>query len=101
MTEEPGTRMDPRVARTRAVVLDAAIDLLAERGYSGFSVEGVVDRTGVAKTTLYRHWPTRDDLLAAVAVANGLPVYTCNADDFDGIDGLHVVPVSVVDEVTA
>jgi len=66
VTEEPGTRLDPRVARTRAVVLDAAIDLLAERGYSGFSVEGVVDRTGVAKTTLYRHWPTRDDLLAAV-----------------------------------
>ena len=43
-----------------------AARLLAERGYSGFSVEGVVERTGVAKTTLYRHWPTRDDLLAAV-----------------------------------
>ena len=66
MTEEPGTRMDPRVARTRAVVLGAATDLFTERGYSGFSVEGIVDRTGVAKTTLYRHWPTRDDLLAAV-----------------------------------
>jgi AcrR family transcriptional regulator len=59
------TNVDPRVARTRATVLGAAIDLLAERGYSGFSVEGVVERTGVAKTTLYRHWPTRDDLLAA------------------------------------
>jgi AcrR family transcriptional regulator len=46
-------------------VLGAAIDLLAERGYSGFSVESVVERTGIAKTTLYRHWPTRDDLLAA------------------------------------
>jgi AcrR family transcriptional regulator len=57
--------VDPRVARTRATVLGAAIDLLAERGYSGFSVEGVVERTGIAKTTLYRHWPTRDDLLAA------------------------------------
>jgi len=66
VTEEPGTSVDPRVARTRAAVLGAAIDLLAERGYAGFSVEGVVERTGVAKTTLYRHWPTRDDLLAAV-----------------------------------
>jgi AcrR family transcriptional regulator len=56
---------DPRVARTRATVLSAAIDLLADRGYSGFSVEGIVERTGVAKTTIYRHWPTRDDLLAA------------------------------------
>ena len=71
MTEEPGTRLDPRVARTREVVLDAAIDLLAERGYSGFSVEGVVDRTKVAKTTLYRHWPTRDDLLDQAALERG------------------------------
>jgi AcrR family transcriptional regulator len=61
----PSTNVDPRVARTRATALGAAIDLLAERGYSGFSVEGVVERTGIAKTTLYRHWPTRDDLLAA------------------------------------
>jgi len=65
VTEVPATNVDPRVTRTRAAVLGAAIDLLAERGYSGFSVERVVERTGVAKTTLYRHWPTRDDLLAA------------------------------------
>jgi AcrR family transcriptional regulator len=65
VTAAPARNLDPRVARTRATVLGAAIDLLAERGYSGFSVERVVERTGVAKTTLYRHWPTRDDLLAA------------------------------------
>jgi len=69
MTREPGP--DPRVARTRTTVLGAAIDLLAERGYSGFSVEGVVQRTGVAKTTLYRHWHSRDDLLAAVITELG------------------------------
>ena len=65
MTARPGTGPDPRVTRTRATVLGAAIDLLAESGYSGFSVEAVVARTGVAKTTLYRHWRTRNDLLAA------------------------------------
>jgi AcrR family transcriptional regulator len=66
VTAEHAPNVDPRVARTRATVLGAAIDLLAERGYSGFSVESVVERTGIAKTTLYRHWPTRDNLLAAV-----------------------------------
>jgi AcrR family transcriptional regulator len=65
VTAVPAANIDPRVARTRTTVLGAAIDLLAERGYSGFSVESVVERTGIAKTTLYRHWPTRDDLLAA------------------------------------
>jgi tRNA(fMet)-specific endonuclease VapC len=34
-----------------------------------------------------------DALIAATAMASGLPVYTCNAADFDGIDGLHVVLV--------
>jgi predicted nucleic acid-binding protein len=34
-----------------------------------------------------------DALIAATAMAHGLPVYTCNTADFDGIDGLQVVPV--------
>jgi tRNA(fMet)-specific endonuclease VapC len=36
-----------------------------------------------------------DSLIAAVAIANGLPLYTCNPDDFKGIDGLEVVAVPV------
>lgn len=36
-----------------------------------------------------------DALIAATAVAHGLPVFTCNPGDFDGIDGLTVVPVEV------
>jgi predicted nucleic acid-binding protein len=36
-----------------------------------------------------------DALIAATAMANGLPVYTCNPADFDGIDGLQVVPVTL------
>lgn len=34
-----------------------------------------------------------DAMIAAVAIANALPVYTCNPDDFTGIDGLDVVAV--------
>jgi hypothetical protein len=36
-----------------------------------------------------------DAMIAATAVANDLPVYTCNPDDFSGIDGLQVVAVPV------
>ena len=32
-----------------------------------------------------------DAMIAAIALANGLPVYTCNPGDFEGIDGLEVV----------
>ena len=87
MIAAPDSNVDPRVARTRATVLGSAIDLLAERGYSGFSVEAVVERTGVAKTTLYRHWPTRDDLLAAaIAKLDGAGL------DGAGLDGAGPLP---------
>lgn len=34
-----------------------------------------------------------DAMIAAIAIANDLPLYTCNPDDFTGIEGLEVVPV--------
>ncbi len=34
-------------------------------------------------------------MIAATDLANGLPLYTCNPQDFTGIDGLAVVPVAV------
>jgi hypothetical protein len=39
-----------------------------------------------------------DALIAATALANDLPVYTCNPADFTGIDDLKVVPVPIPDE---
>lgn len=39
------------------------------------------------------HARTFDALIAAIAVARGLPLYTCNPRDFDGIDELEVVAV--------
>ncbi|HXQ88527.1 MAG TPA: type II toxin-antitoxin system VapC family toxin [Solirubrobacterales bacterium] len=38
---------------------------------------------------------TYDAMIAAIAVAHGLPLYTCNPDDFTGIEGLEVVPIRV------
>lgn len=36
-----------------------------------------------------------DAMIAAIAIANALPVYTCNPRDFNGIDGLVVIPVEL------
>ncbi len=57
---------DPRVARTRAAVLDTAADIVVEGGPSALTVDAVVARSGVARSTIYRHWPTRDELLVDV-----------------------------------
>lgn len=58
--------MDPRVARTRAAVLRTATDLLVEGGPSAVTIDAIVARSGVARSTIYRHWDTRDDVLFAV-----------------------------------
>lgn len=59
-----GTReLDGRVRRSRDRVLTTAFELLGESGVGGFSVDEVARRSGVAKTTIYRHWPTREALV--------------------------------------
>jgi TetR/AcrR family transcriptional regulator of autoinduction and epiphytic fitness len=57
--------VDPRIERTRGTVLRAALDLLVEGGAGHLTIDAVVARSGVAKTTIYRHWPSRADLLRA------------------------------------
>lgn len=46
---------------------------MLEQGVSGFTVDEVVSRTGIALSTVYRHWRTRDDLLSATIVYSGEP----------------------------
>ena len=41
-----------------------------------------------------------DAMIAAIAIANDLPLYTCNPDDFIGIEGLEVVAVAHPDQRT-
>ena len=48
--------MDPRVIRSRTAVIAATLDLLAERGIAATTIEAVAERSGVAKTTIYRQW---------------------------------------------
>ena len=57
------TRVDIRVERSQQAVLTAAFELLGESGVGGFSVDEIARRSGVAKTTIYRHWPTREALV--------------------------------------
>ncbi len=54
---------DERVLRSKKAVLAATYALLSEAGLGGVSVDEVSKRSGVAKTTIYRHWPSRSALL--------------------------------------
>ncbi|MGW2155227.1 TetR/AcrR family transcriptional regulator [Nonomuraea sp. NPDC001699] len=60
----------PRRSDVDESVIKAATELLLTRGYAGLSPDEVAERAGIAKTTLYRRWPTKDHL--ALAVVNRL-----------------------------
>ena len=62
----PAPPCDPRVARSRAKLLAAATEILIETGPSSVTVDAVAERSGVAKSTLYRHWESRSALLVDV-----------------------------------
>jgi AcrR family transcriptional regulator len=53
----------PRSEEARRKVLVAASDLMAEKGVSSLSIDQVASMSGVAKTTIYRHWPERTSLI--------------------------------------
>jgi TetR/AcrR family transcriptional regulator, regulator of autoinduction and epiphytic fitness len=56
--------VDPRIERSRQVILRAALGELGEAGYGAFTIESVAARAGVAKSTIYRHWPDKISLIA-------------------------------------
>ncbi|MCV7439268.1 TetR/AcrR family transcriptional regulator [Mycobacterium seoulense] len=60
-----GGTTDPRPARSRARLLEAAASLLRAGGPSAVTVDAVTRTANVARATLYRHFPSGNDLLAA------------------------------------
>jgi AcrR family transcriptional regulator len=57
--------VSPRPRRAQDDVLQAALDVIAEQGVMGMSVDTVAARTGVSKATIYRHWGSRARLIHA------------------------------------
>ncbi len=58
-------RENPRTQRVRQVILDAGAGLLVEHGAGEVTATRIAQETGVARTTIYRHWPDQADLLLA------------------------------------
>lgn len=65
-------------------IMDAIVELLVERGYREVTIEGVAARAGVAKTTIYRRWPSKADMVVEAVCCAGkdCPVEAaCESDE--------------------
>ena len=56
-----------------STVLRTTLEMLGQQGYAGLRVEDVAARAGVNKTTIYRRWPTRADLVVAALTSLATP----------------------------
>ena len=86
--KSPGTGEDARVARTRADVARAALEVLTDEGSDAVTHARVAELAGYSKTTLYTHWASRVDLIVLAVDALGeLPHHERSGDLRDDIVG--------------
>jgi AcrR family transcriptional regulator len=55
----------PRSEEAHRAILAAVVELLPEQGLAGLTIEAVAVRAGVGKTTIYRRWKTKNELIVA------------------------------------
>ena len=84
MHDAATTRPGGRTAQVRQRVLDATVTELIERGFGGLTVDGIAARSGVNKTTLYRRWGTRENLI--VEAVEAFAVAQVHVPDTGNID---------------
>lgn len=73
MPKERARLPDKRVERSRSTVLAETYRQLSQGGISGVSIDAISRQSGVSKTTIYRHWPSRSALLLDACSRFGAP----------------------------
>jgi AcrR family transcriptional regulator len=74
LSDERRRRPGGRSARVRSAVLDAALDLLAEKGYERVELPEIARRAGVHPTTVYRRWPAKARLVGEALLVRSRPL---------------------------
>jgi AcrR family transcriptional regulator len=62
--KSPRRRGRPRQAAARKAIVEATLELLAERGFQAATMDEIAARAGVGKNTIYRRWASKEELIA-------------------------------------
>src|SRR6185436_12449618 len=79
-----GVRPDRRVARSRRALKEALTDLILEQGYESVTVQDIIDRADVGRSTFYSHFLDKDDLLMAILPDLDVPGPDAGSSAVDG-----------------
>lgn len=60
-----GNNLDRRVQKTRKLLSDALIALITEKGYNAVTIQEIIDRANVGRSTFYAHFENKEQLLLA------------------------------------
>ena len=82
---ETGTGL--RASAKREALLDAAQDLFNRQGYRAVGIDTVLARAGVAKMTLYKHFASKEELIAAVLERRGQQIVSALGERIAAVDG--------------
>ncbi len=74
--------LDRRQRRTRRLLVESLMALIAEKGFSDLSIEEICERAGIARRTFYHHFPDKHELLWATVES----VFDRLADDLTRLD---------------
>jgi AcrR family transcriptional regulator len=80
-SSRPRGRGRPRRASASAEILDATLELLAERGFKATTIDAIAARAGVGRNTIYRRWSSKEEL-----IADALQKLVVDIDLHDGED---------------
>jgi AcrR family transcriptional regulator len=75
----------PRRAAARPEIIEATLELLAERGFQGATIDAIADRAGVGRNTIYRRWDAKEELIADALYELSAELDVHEGEDFSAL----------------
>jgi AcrR family transcriptional regulator len=89
---------DPRIVRSRRMLMDALVKLLTVREFEDISIQEIADEAGLNRATFYLHYPDKNALLQAMTAARFRDLIGRRGLSFTDCDGaLRAIALGVCD----